>query len=214
VGRPDLAAELIHHNRRPPALIVVHTEALLAGEAVEVDGVALTSPARTAFDIGRRTPLSLAVQRLDALAHATDVKGVDVEAVIAGHRGARGLARLRRALPLVDGGAESPQETRTRLVLVRAGLPAPRTQIPVFDDVGYLLARIDMGWQDWLVGVEFDGAQHWTDPAQRTRDIDRLAELQGHGWTIIRVSSDLLRRRPGTVIARVAAALRAAGWSG
>jgi hypothetical protein len=211
---PTSPAELIHHNRRPPPLIVVHTETLLRGEAVEVDGVALTSSARTAFDIGRRTPFSLAVQRLDALAQATDFKGVDVESIIARHRGARGLARLRRALPLVDGGAESPQETRTRLVLVGAGLPVPRTQIPVFDEFGCLLARIDMGWEDWLVGVEYDGAQHWTDPAQRTRDIDRLAELQANGWTIVRVSSDMLRHRPGTVVARVTAALHAAGWPG
>jgi very-short-patch-repair endonuclease len=84
----------------------------------------------------------------------------------------------------------------------------------VFDEFGCLLARIDMGWEDWLVGVEYDGAQHWTDPAQRTRDIDRLAELQANGWTIVRVSSDMLRHRPGTVVARVTAALHAAGWPG
>jgi hypothetical protein len=117
-------------------------------------------------------------------------------------------------LPLVDGGAESPQETRTRLLLVDAGLPPPRTQIPVTDACGFLLARIDMGWDDWLVGVEYDGVQHWTDPRQRTRDIDRLAELEDLGWTIVRVNSDMLRYRQGTVIARVIAALRAAGWSG
>ena len=209
-----LPAELIHHNRRPPPLVVVHAETLLSGETVEVDGMTATSAARTAFDIGRRSPRSVAVQRLDALTIATDVKSVDIEAVMAQHRGTRGVTRLRRVLPLVDGGAESPQETRTRLLLVDAGLPPPRTQIPVTDACGFLLARIDMGWDDWLVGVEYDGVQHWTDPQQRTRDIDRLAELEDLGWTIVRVNSDMLRYRQGTVIARVIAALRAAGWSG
>jgi very-short-patch-repair endonuclease len=57
-----------------------------------------------------------------------------------------------------------------------------------------------------LVGVEFDGAQHWTDAAQRSRDIDRLAELEALGWTIVRVSAEMLRGRPGTVVARVRAA--------
>jgi very-short-patch-repair endonuclease len=68
-----------------------------------------------------------------------------------------------------------------------------------------------MGWAQWKVAVEFDGAHHWTDPAQRTRDINRLAELERCGWRIVRVSSDLLRHAPGVVFDRVVAALTAAG---
>ncbi|OBG28569.1 endonuclease domain-containing protein [Mycobacterium sp. 852002-51057_SCH5723018] len=210
---PALDAELIHTNRRPPAGIAVHIETLLPGEVVDVDGMPVTSPARTAFDIGRWTSSRLqAVQRLDALANATDVKVADVEAVMAEHRGTRGLARLRGVLPLVDGGAESPQETRTRLVLIDAGLPAPQTQITVCDEYGDFVARVDMGYRDLRVGVEYDGPQHWTDPAQRDRDIDRHTALLDQGWTIVRVSSELLRYRQGTLIARVVAAMRAAGW--
>jgi very-short-patch-repair endonuclease len=81
----------------------------------------------------------------------------------------------------------------------------------VCDDFGYPFARIDMGWAEWKVGVEFDGAQHWIDPAQRTADIDRYAELAARGWVIIRVSTNLLRYRPAVVIARTCSALRAAG---
>jgi REase_MTES_1575 len=210
---PALDAELIHDNRHSPAGIAVHTETLLPGEVVEVDGMPVTSPARTAFDVGRWTFSRLhAVQRLDALANATDVKTNDVEAVMAEHRGTRGLVRLRAVLPLVDGGAESPQETRTRLVLIDAGLPAPQTQFRVCDQYGDFVARIDMGYGDLRVGIEYDGPQHWTDPEQRDRDIDRHTALLDLGWTIIRVSSDLLRYRQGTIIARVVAAMHAAGW--
>ncbi|QLL07040.1 hypothetical protein H0P51_25730 [Mycobacterium vicinigordonae] len=85
--------------------------------------MATTSPARTIFDIGRRTVDRLhAIQRLDALANATDVKIADVEALIAQHPGTRGLVRLRRVLPIVDAGAESPHESRLRLVLIDARL--------------------------------------------------------------------------------------------
>jgi very-short-patch-repair endonuclease len=72
-----------------------------------------------------------------------------------------------------------------------------------------------MGYRESKVGIEFDGAQHWTDPAQRTADIDRYAELASLGWRIVRVSSDRLRYRPEVVVARVCAALRDAGadWS-
>lgn len=167
------------------------------------DGIPLTTPASTAFDIGRRTPIRLAaVQRLDALARGTDVKITDVEAVVADHRGARGLIRLSRVLPLVDSGAESPQETRTRLALIDAGLPKPQTQ----------MARVDMGYEELRVGIEYDGPQHWTDPALRGRDIDRRTALADLGWTIIRATSELLRYREATFIGRVVAAMEAAGW--
>jgi very-short-patch-repair endonuclease len=111
---------------------------------------------------------------------------------------------------MADGGAESPYETKTRLVLLGGGLPRPHTQIEVLNEWGAVMARIDMGWEEWKVGVEFDGAQHWTDPAQRTRDIDRLAELEARGWTIIRVSADMLRYRPDVVVERTRTALVAA----
>ena len=81
--------------------------------------------------------------------------------------------RLRSVLDLVDGGAESPRESRLRLLLIRAGLPRPETQIAFRD----LRIRVDMGWRRWQVAVEYDGAQHWTDPRQRSWDIDRIALL-------------------------------------
>lgn len=209
---PGVDAELIHDNRRPPPGITVHSDTLLQSEVVVVDGMPTTDAARTAFDIGRRTVKRLrAVQALDALAHATDVKPADVQAVIAQHPGARGMLRLRRVLPLVDAGAESPQETRTRLVLIDAGLPRPQTQIMVLDGCGDFVARIDMGYKELRVGIEYDGPQHWTDAKQRDRDIDRYSALLDLGWTIIRVSSDLLRYRQGTLIARVSSAMRSAG---
>ncbi|ORV10908.1 DUF559 domain-containing protein [Mycobacterium celatum] len=208
---PWLPAELNRRSRDKTPGIVLHSDALWDDEICLRDGVQMTSPARTAFDLGRRKGLTTALIRLDALAHATGVKAADIELLAERHRGARGLVQLRRVLPMVDGGAESPYETKTRLVIMASGLPRPQTQIEVRNDWGAVLARIDMGWEEWKVGVEFDGAHHWTDPAQRTRDIDRLAELELRGWTIIRVSADLLRHRPEVVIARICWALRAAG---
>lgn len=210
---PLAPAELTYGNRHPPPLITVHSDTLLSGEATDVDGIGVTTAARTAFDIGRRTaPRLQALQRLDALINATDLKPTDIEVVIAEHPGARGLLRLRRVLPLVDGGAESPQETATRLVLLDAGLPQPQTQIRVFGAYGGFVARIDLGYEDLRVGIEYDGPQHWTDRVQRDRDIDRYSGLLELGWTIVRVSSELLRYRQATFIARVVAAMRAAGW--
>jgi hypothetical protein len=204
-------AELISDRKRPPPLIVTRNETLLAGESLRLNGIPVTSPARTAFDLGRRPGIETAVIRIDALARATGVPVAEVEALAAAHLGARGLKQLRGVLALVDSGAESPQETRTRLLVLAAGLPRPTTQIEVFDDWGRVLARIDMGWPAVKVGIEYDGAQHWTESRIRTHDIDRTAELQRQGWILIRVSADLLRYRPSIVVSRVREALRERG---
>jgi hypothetical protein len=203
---PMVPAELVHSNRRAPHLLTVHSDTMLPGETVCVNGMAVTNAARTAFDLGRRLPVTAAVQRVDALMNATGLQAADVEKVISGHPGVRGLSALRRVLPLVDAGAQSPYETLTRLILLRAGLPTPATQVPVADEYGFVVAYVDMGWPELRVAVEYDGAQHWTDARQRRRDIERLADLEALGWVVIRVSSDMVRT-PAAIVAKVRAAL-------
>jgi len=205
-------AELIHDNRKPPRNLAVHTDALALDETQECDGIPVTTPARTAFDLGRRTTSRVAaVQLLDALANATHVTASDVEAVMAAHPGARGLPRLRTVLPLVDGGAESPRETLARLALVDAGLPAPTTQFEVFGRYGEFIARLDMAYEDVKIGIEYDGPQHWTDPAVRQRDIDKQFELTALDWLMVRVSRDMMRYRRREYVSRVESALRERG---
>lgn len=208
---PGAPAELIHTNRRPPPLISVHTDVLTPGETQTIRGLPVTTPARTAFDLGRRLGLEAGVQRIDALMNATDVKVNEIEAVTARHPGARGLRQLRKTLKFVDGGAESPYESLTRILLIENGFPRPQTQIPVLDEFGLVIARIDMGWPEWLVGVEFEGAHHWTDPKQRTWDIERYAKLPELGWTDIRLTSGMLHNNPRVFLDRVGSALIARG---
>ncbi|MCT7657025.1 endonuclease domain-containing protein [Mycobacterium deserti] len=206
-----LPAELNQPHRHKTNGILLHSDALTDDEICVVGGLPATTPARTAYDIGRRRGLKTAVIRLDALMQATDLKPVDIELMADRHRGARGLLQLREAVSLADAGSESPQETLTRLILTDAGLRPKRTQINVFDNDGEFVGRIDMGWDDWLVGVEYDGAQHWEDPDVRAKDIDKQAEYEALGWRIVRVSSDMVRRRPHVIVERTRAALRAAG---
>jgi hypothetical protein len=209
----DVPIDLNRVERRSPRGIVIWSGPLSSDEICRAAGLPVTTPARTAFDIGRRLEPGRAVEALDALMRATGLKAVDVSAVVDRHRGARGLSQLRRILDLVDDGAESPPETRTRLLLIRSGLPLPETQIEICDGYGHAYIRLDMGWRRWKVAVEYDGEHHWTDRRQRSRDIDRWATLEADGWRVVRVSAELLAERPDVVVARVAAALRAAGCS-
>lgn len=208
---PELPAELVHTNRRAPPGIVVHRDELGAEETQLASGIRVTTPARTAFDLGRRLPLAQGVQRIDALMNATGVKVGDIEQVMAAHSGARGSRQLRQTLDFVDGGAESPYESLTRLVLVQHGYPPLDTQLEVLDEHGRIFARIDMGWREYRVGVDFEGAQHWTDPRQRNWDVERYARLAELGWIDVRVTSGMLFNRRQVFLDRVGAALLSRG---
>jgi hypothetical protein len=192
--------ELIWRNARAPQRVIARDELLLSSESQWLDGVHLTTPERTAFDIGRRETRDRAVAGLDALASATDFKVRDVMQLAANHRHARGLRKLDVALDLVDGGAQSPKETWLRLLLIDAGFPRPQTQIPVLGPDGYPRYFLDMGWKDMMLAVEYDGEQHWKDPLQFGYDVDRQEYISGVGWTVIRVVS---QHRAHQVIRRV-----------
>ncbi|MEU3011206.1 endonuclease domain-containing protein [Nocardia asteroides] len=193
--------------RRPPPWIISRQARIPCEDRRDIDGFPVTTPERTAFDLARTLPLRSAVPALDALCRATGLTPSAGRAYAAGHAGARGSVRAGTALSMVDPGAESPPESLTRLLIVTNGLPAPTTQIVVRDRSGEFIARLDMGWSAPRVGVEYDGAHHWTDPAQRTKDIDRAAALADAGWHIIRVSANLLHRRPHVLLDRIHSAL-------
>jgi very-short-patch-repair endonuclease len=201
----DAPAELSRTRRPVPRGIVVHSGIIPDDEICLRASIYCTTPARTAYDIGRRVPRDASIVHIDALLNATRCAVADVSQIADRYPGARGIRRLRTTLELVDGGAESPQETRLRLLLVRSLATRPVTQIRV----GH--RRIDMGWPTWKVGVEYDGEQHWTDPDRYAEDIERLEFLAARGWLIVRVSGRQLRYQPETVVRRVREALISRG---
>lgn len=186
----DTDVELIWRNARAPEGVVTRADALLDGEVRRLRGLPVTTVERTAFDLGRRGSLVAAVARLDALANATHVDADDVRRLAGRHPGARGLRQLHCALDLTDGKAQSPRESRLRLLLVEAGLPPPRTQIPVPGADGYPRYYLDMGWEDIMLAVEYDGEQHRVSREQFRKDVERAEFLHRRGWTLIRVLAD------------------------
>ena len=197
-------AQLFYQHRRPPAGINTWSDSLAHNEVWSIGGIRATSAARTAFDIACRNPVGKAVAALDALARATKLDIADVELLTKRYKGHRNVRRARRVLTLVDAGAESPRETWLRLLLIDAGYPRPRTQIPVFGDYGELVAVLDMGWEDIKVAVEYEGDHHRSDRRQFNRDIARFEALTTElGWIVVRVTAEDV---PGGILRRVAAA--------
>jgi hypothetical protein len=113
-------------------------------------------------------------------------------------------ARVRRACVRADGRAESPQETRLRLLMADGGLPKPVARYVVRDARGFA-ARVDFAWPEHRVAVEYDGAWH-AEPGRFAKDRRRLNRLQAAGWTVVFVTAADLHR-PAQLLATLREAL-------
>ncbi|OSY43624.1 MULTISPECIES: endonuclease domain-containing protein [Pseudonocardia] len=182
------------------------------------DGARVTSPLRTAWDLVRRLGQVDAVVALDALAARRDrptfvphPPGVPPHPDLIAlsrlrsrslgfapddllrwrdtHPGARGCAGLDRIVALADPRAESPPETRLRLLLVLAGMPAPQVQYRLA--VEGRTVRFDLAYPEALLAIEYDGSDH-DDPLDRARDV-RTSAL---GWHTLRITAADLTRTP------------------
>lgn len=203
--------ELIWDNTRPPRGIIARAERLEPDEITTCECIPVTTAARTAFDLGRHLPRGEALMRLDALKRATAFLDEEVIALTKRYKGARGVRQLLELLPLVDGGAASPQETRLRLLYHDAGFPRPSTQIAVLEERWKVLRTLDMGWRDFQVASEYDGDQHRTDRAQYVKDQRLMPKVAQLGWNVIRVIKE---DRDQEILDRTYTALVRRGWDG
>lgn len=207
----NVDVELIYNCARPPAGIIARNERIALDEWLELDGMPVATPARTAYDLGRFRPDYDALARLDALMRVRPYSVDDVMLLTERYQGARGVARLKAVLPLVDGGAESPRETWWRKLVIDSGLPRPATQIAVVDENGTYVRRLDFGWEAYHVALEYDGDQHQSDREQYLKDRRTLPVLRSLGWHVTAVVKE---DDPVVVIEELALALRVRGWQG
>ncbi len=124
--------------------------------------------------------------------------------------GVRGLKRLGEVLPpLVDGGAASPQETRLRLLYIDAGLPCPTTQVPPVLDGWEAVRILDLGWERFRVGSEYDGDVHRTNRRAYVKDLRLRPKVESLGWAVDHVIKE---DRDDEIIERARRLLLARGW--
>lgn len=190
------------NNRRPAPGIVTWADAIEDDEICSIGEIRLTTPARTAVDLACKFPEDAAVAAIDALARAARLKVSDIELAAERHAGRRGIKQARTTIALVDPGAESPQETWLRLLVVRAGYPRPQTQYPVCNEYEVVIGEVDLAWPESKIALEYEGIHH-TDPETLRKDIARIDAMIAMGWIVIRVT-----RRDGAanVLGRIAKA--------
>ncbi|WP_433828422.1 type IV toxin-antitoxin system AbiEi family antitoxin [Actinoplanes sp. CA-015351] len=186
--------------------IVVHYTGLAAADVCVRNGLRLTTPERTIFDLGRRTGRADALVTLDAMLHRHLIDPAALRKMIGRRERWPGTARLGALLPLAEPRSESPMETRLRLVLVDAGVPPPVAQFEIRDARGVLLGRADLAWPELRLAAEYEGDHH-RQRDQFRQDVERFNKLRMAGWTVLRFTADDVLRRPDRTAAMVKAAL-------
>lgn len=192
-------------TRWSPGPGVLVRSARLDGDVVhDGRGLRWTDRVRTAVDLIRRDEGDESVVLLDRLVHARVVDLADVRAAVTALPRCRGRAAALRTATLADGLAESPQETRLRLLVHRSGLPVPIAQFEVRVG-GRFVAKVDFAWPERRLALEYDGVWHG-DPEQFPRDRRRLNRLSRADWRVHFATKEDMRR-PRELLADLAQAL-------
>jgi hypothetical protein len=176
---------LVGHQRyvsRPGYAVVRQTNSLPEDDVMEVDGLRLTTPLRTAADLLRRPGRAHALASADAMARAGLFAIPDLQEYVAS---LSWLPRLRQAQELavrVTVDAESPGESWQRCRILDAGFPMPVLQHKVVDSYG-IERRLDMAYPVFRAASEYDGREFHTASSDRELDESRRGDLSLRlGW--------------------------------
>jgi hypothetical protein len=168
-----------------------HQLQLRDGDVDERHGVPSTTPVRTFCDLATMITLAELVAVGDHLVRRGRgmVPVAELAAAVSNYSGRRATQKLRRALELVDPGAESPKESELRVVIVEAGLPRPTCNASILDPNGRFVARVDLSYVSLKIAIEYEGDHH-RDKRQWRADIARRRRLEALGWTYLSVTQD------------------------
>ena len=188
--------------------VQVHRLAVADDERLDLGGLRVTDGPRTFVDLAAHLGLEQLVAVGDVVARRWGAQAL--QAAVSRRRKRPGLVLARRALALVDPGADSPAETRARLRLHTAGFAGLRHGVTVTDAHGGWIANPDLADPVARVAVQHDGLVHFTrDVRQRQQDVQRDELSRQEDWQVV-VATALDDRRPGLLVAKVADAYRRA----
>jgi hypothetical protein len=157
---------------------------LYPDDVVVTRGLTVTTPLRTALDLGCHLSAYEAMAALDALARAQGVTVDQLRSRLPRFRGRRGVVQLRRLVPHLEPLAESAGESFIRLAIIDAGFPTPVPQHWV-SHAGRRLYRLDLAYPALKICVEYDGVEYHSSSERRAADTCRRLWLREHGWEVI-----------------------------
>ena len=216
-GEWQVAAEEVHRavdlylprTVRAPRGIRIHAlrQPLRAQELAVLDSIPFTAVGRTALDLARwhRDPLRAAIA-VDAVCNVTQTPVPDVEEYARTTERLHGRRRALKLFERCDHRADSPRETRLRLIIKDSPLPDPEPQVTILDSAGSHIATADLAYRANRVALFYDGESH-LDREQRDWDSSVTARLFDEGWLDLRITSGMLND-PATLVRRVWEMLR------
>lgn len=173
-----------HHASRSPE-IAGRERDLAAPDVVVVHGLRVTSPLRTALDLGCHLRRREAFSAMCMLARLHGFSSPDLIRELPRFKRRRGVIQCRQLAPLVEPRVESHREAWVLLEIHDAGLPRPELQWWILID-GVPTYRLDFAHLAAKVCVEYDGEEfHDLSEEQREHDRERRRWLRDHGWTVI-----------------------------
>jgi hypothetical protein len=187
---PELEVFTFHGHRAP------HREEVRGGERdlspqdwTIVEGVRVTTPLRTALDLGCRLNRRDALAAIDALMRAHGLVSADLTRCLPRFAGRRGVVQLRELVGLADPRAESSGESWTRLEILDHGLPRPEVQWWVLV-AGKPRYRLDLAYPHAKIAIEYNGEEFHSSDEDVAADAERRDWLERHGWTVIVVDKN------------------------
>jgi hypothetical protein len=181
-----------------------HAGELRNDDLEQIDGIWVTSPARTAIDTARVTEFEAAVVVTDALLHRGLVDRGTILDRLESMRDWPGTCNAGRVAEFADGRSESVGESRTRVAFELVGLPRPDLQRLITTPDGKIVGRSDFLFDGlWTIG-EFDGRVKYgrlLKPGEAPGDVvwrekqreDRIRDL---GYEVGRIIWSDLSDRP------------------
>lgn len=196
------------HSSRNEAGVHHHAAALSDDDLVEVDGIVVTNPMRTAIDVAREYPFEEAVVVADAALARVGNDKDQLLTTLDRMRDWPGARNAGRVSEFADGRSESPGESRNRVQFDRIGLPRPELQVVIISPDGYE-DRVDFLFREYKTINEFDGRgkyERYLRPGETPADVvwrEKLREdrLRAQGHQMVRNvwsdlgRDDLVRRR-------------------
>lgn len=195
--------------------VVGHTVLAFPDEVTALDGIRISTPARTWLDLARILPLEDLVAVGDQLVRYPR-PGLEIRTepwatreqlrtMLKRHPKLQGIVKAREAAELIRVGADSAPETFLRLALTAAGLPEPELQLRLVPEDPYSPAA-DMGYREPRIAIQYDGAHHRTRE-QHSRDIRRDEVFNSAGWRYFKFNADDLANDFRGAVRRVRIAL-------
>jgi len=203
----------VPRHRRRAAPGTVHQNALPPVDVTVLDGIPVTTPARTLIDVSSVVPSETVEEALDDALRRGLVTRARLRWRVEqlARPGRPGVTVIRELLAARDPGTAVPQsvlETKMMRLLRRARLPRPVAQHRIRAN-GRVVATVDFAYPDEQLAIEVDGYRWHSGRVRWEHDRARLNALTLLGWRVVHVTSADLARRPQDVIDRIRMALLA-----